>query len=137
MLFIPFSNSQSAVSYYKFTVQGGGLAFDNEWHSYLGSWFFSMPFCYETFCVLRQLYQVYWKIFVKEILYKINSLHSIRCMGITTIVQSKQASFLSMDCKIQYLNIPLVFHSIFLSLRKHLRFLGPVFNQWKAVLCVF
>lgn len=58
-------------------------------------------------------------------------------MSIITIVQSQQASFLSVDCNMQYLNIPLVFHSIFLSLMEHLRFLGPVFNQWEVVLCVF
>lgn len=57
MLFIQFNNSQSAASYYYFTVQRGGLAFEDELHSYLDN--FSMPFYYETFCVSRQLYQVY------------------------------------------------------------------------------
>lgn len=62
-------------------------------------------------------------------------------MSIITIVQSQHTpasllvNFLSMDCNMQYFNIPL--NNNFLGLVEHLWFLGPVFNQWEVVLCVF
>lgn len=64
-------------------------------------------------------------------------------MSIITILQSQHTpasllvNFLSVDCNMQDFSIPLIVNNNFQSLMEHLRFLGPVFNQWEVVLCVF